>query len=316
MTFPAFAQWTTDAGQNTIHTDNGNVGIRTNTPSALLSLGGGVGNKKLFVYDDGANASGLAQGFSEFRIFGIASGTDHISFGKYALSNDLFTEQLRLSNEGNLGVGIFAPQDRLHVYSSNQNMMTTGLRLTGGDGGGSSGVSMLFTSAYSNGSWFSGRIGAMTTGYGTNYGSALIFQTNNGSTTNSLIEQMRITQSGNVGICTSSPDTKLAVNGTIHSREVKVDVNFPAPDYVFKPVYRLRPLHDLAAYIKKNQHLPEIPSAKVIEKDGVNLSEMNMKLLQKVEELTLYVIAQQRQLDTQRKELAELKLSKKRYIVK
>ena len=96
-------------------------------------------------------------------------------------------------------------------------------------------------------------------------------------------------QSGNVGIGTTSPDAKLTVNGTVHSREVKVDVNI-APDYVFEKDYKLKTLAEVQKYIAENKHLPEIPSAKVMEQNGVDLSNMNMQLLKKVEELTLYLI--------------------------
>ncbi|MDB5002087.1 MAG: hypothetical protein JWQ34_312 [Mucilaginibacter sp.] len=95
---------------------------------------------------------------------------------------------------------------------------------------------------------------------------------------------------GYVGIGTKDPDELLTVNGKIHSKEVKVDLNVPGPDYVFEPDYKLSNLTELKAYIDKNHHLPEIPSAKQMEKEGLNLGEMNVKLLKKVEELTLYLI--------------------------
>jgi hypothetical protein len=85
------------------------------------------------------------------------------------------------------------------------------------------------------------------------------------------------------------PDAKLSVKGDIHAKEVKVDVAFP-PDYVFAGDYHLPTLAQVEAYIKQNRHLPEVPSAKEMEADGVKVGEMNMLLLKKVEELTLYVI--------------------------
>ncbi|SFW77001.1 hypothetical protein SAMN02927921_04184 [Sinomicrobium oceani] len=106
-------------------------------------------------------------------------------------------------------------------------------------------------------------------------------------------DNMVIKRNGNIGIGTVSPDAKLTVKGNIHTREVKVDLNGAvAPDYVFKKDYNLRSLEDVQAFIEKNGHLPGIPSAKEMETDGVNLKEMNLKLLEKVEELTLYVIQQ------------------------
>lgn len=94
----------------------------------------------------------------------------------------------------------------------------------------------------------------------------------------------------NVGIGTASPDAKLTVNGTIHTKEVKVDLNIPVPDYVFANDYKLKTLNEVEAYIKANRHLPEIPSARELEKKGLMLAEMNMSLLKKIEELTLYLI--------------------------
>lgn len=97
---------------------------------------------------------------------------------------------------------------------------------------------------------------------------------------------------GNVGIGVDLPTEKLEVNGQIHAREVKVDVNFPAPDYVFHEDYDLKTPEEIQNYIDKHGHLPNIPSAKEIEANGIELGLMNMKLLEKIEELTLYILEQ------------------------
>jgi len=102
---------------------------------------------------------------------------------------------------------------------------------------------------------------------------------------------------GNVGIGTAAPDEKLTVKGKIHTQEVRVDMAGPlVPDYVFASDYKLKSLAEVEYYIKENSHLSEIPSAQEIEENGLMLAEMNMKLLKKIEEMTLYVIEQNKQI--------------------
>jgi len=87
-------------------------------------------------------------------------------------------------------------------------------------------------------------------------------------------------ENGNVGIGTTSPDAKLTVKGHIHTQEVRVDLTGAvAPDYVFEKDYNLLSLKELETYINQNKHLPEVPSAKDMETDGLNLKEMNLILL-------------------------------------
>ncbi len=106
---------------------------------------------------------------------------------------------------------------------------------------------------------------------------------------------------GNVGIDTSTPDAKLSVNGTIHSKEVKVDMS-GWPDFVFKETYTLPTLGEVENHIKDKGHLENIPSEKEVLKNGINLGEMNAKLLQKIEELTLYLIEQNKSIENLVKE--------------
>ena len=113
---------------------------------------------------------------------------------------------------------------------------------------------------------------------------------------------------GNVGIGTANPNNKLDVNGTIHSQEVKVDMDgWSWPDFVFKKDYALPTLEEVEKHIAEKGHLENIPSEEEVLKDGINLGEMNAKLLQKIEELTLYVIEQNKRLDKVEKENVELK---------
>ncbi len=109
---------------------------------------------------------------------------------------------------------------------------------------------------------------------------------------------------GNVGIGTINPTERLAVNGTIRAKAVKVEAAWS--DYVFYPNYRLRSLREVSAYIKVNGHLPEVPSTKEVEANGVNLGETSSLLLKKIEELTLYLIEKDRQIAEQNERLKKL----------
>jgi hypothetical protein len=128
-------------------------------------------------------------------------------------------------------------------------------------------------------------------------------------------KQIVIDGSGNMGIGLGLdgsgvyilPDAKLAVKGQIHATEVRVTTNVPGPDYVFAKGYNLPSLETVKSYIEKNHHLPEVPSAKEIESNGIKVGEMNMILLKKIEELTLYVIELKKENEIQSKEIADLK---------
>ncbi|TPG36288.1 hypothetical protein [Flavobacterium pectinovorum] len=111
----------------------------------------------------------------------------------------------------------------------------------------------------------------------------------------SQTEKLRIQGNGNVGIGTSNPKNKLDVNGTIHSKEVIVDMNNWS-DFVFKKEYNLPTLKEVENHIEDKGHLENIPSEEEVLKNGINLGEMNAKLLQKIEELTLYMINQNKQI--------------------
>jgi len=93
---------------------------------------------------------------------------------------------------------------------------------------------------------------------------------------------------GNVGIGTTSPQSKLAVNGTITAKEIKVESGWS--DFVFDETYALASLDEVESFIHENKHLPDIPSAKQVEQQGLEVSEMLAKQMQKIEELTLYLI--------------------------
>ncbi len=178
-------------------------------------------------------------------------------------------ERMRIDKLGNVGIGISNPSQILHIHQGGYAGMRTTTNLTGSTI--NDGVNFGYDDSYGAYIW-------------NRENSPIIFSANN-------TEKVRVTENGNVGIGTPTPDAKLTVKGNIHTNEVKVDLlGAIAPDYVFEKDYDLMSLEETKAYIDANKHLPEVPSAKEMEKNGVQLGEMNMLLLKKVEELTLYMI--------------------------
>ncbi|SHF94805.1 hypothetical protein [Dysgonomonas macrotermitis] len=129
--------------------------------------------------------------------------------------------------------------------------------------------------------------------------------------------RMGIHNSGNVGIGIDNPTQKLDVagnikatgayiNGIVYANEVKVETT-QWSDFVFAPDYKLRSLDEVKAHLEEHKHLPDIPSEKEVKENGVSLGEMQAKLLQKIEELTLYVIKQEEKNKALEEEIQNLK---------
>lgn len=143
-------------------------------------------------------------------------------------------------------------------------------------------------------------------GGGNNMG-CVRFRQSNGA--GSYINCLYINANGNVGIGTETTTSRLTVNGDISASNLKangkittkeVEVTIAAsafPDYVFDKDYNLSPLSEVEKYINEHKHLQGIPSAKEVAENGLSLGDMNVKLMEKVEELTLYVIELQKQVD-------------------
>jgi hypothetical protein len=111
-----------------------------------------------------------------------------------------------------------------------------------------------------------------------------------------------------IGSAEFESTTKLAVHGKIFAREVIVtDSPLIWPDYVFDENYKLTPLDQLSDYLKQHKHLPEIPATAEVAENGISVGEITPLLLKKIEELTLHVIQQQKEIELLKKSLNELK---------
>ena len=123
--------------------------------------------------------------------------------------------------------------------------------------------------------------------------SGLFFNMNNNN--NDGLSYVKFTDSDKT-IMAIYNNAVVKVDGKLYAKEIEVKTNVWA-DYVFKPGYKLMPLAELESFIQENNHLPDVPTETEVKENGINVAGMNAKLLQKVEELTLYIIEQQKQID-------------------
>ena len=218
--------------------------------------------------------------------------------GGYGGSPDFYiapsgNEVFRIKNNGNVGIGTETPTEKFHIYGSGlvRSLVESSDNhayyvVEGAAGMGS------FVDYYRKGD---GRI--WHTGL-RNANNNFEFRLNDQSAVLTLKEDKT------VGIGTTNTfGYKLAVNGTIGSTEVKVENTSAWPDFVFENDYDLRTLEEVEQHINEKGHLPEIPSEAEVTENGIKLGEMNAKLLQKIEELTLYLIEQNKQNQTQQEQI-------------
>jgi hypothetical protein len=324
--FPTISVYQFNAPANTISAGFGsgsNIGLTANDYSTALRFNGsGIGYGDFQYYPNGGGNGN--QGNFRFSITGSAVNTTPT--GKLGVGE--------IYSAGNVGIGTTSPTQLLQVVGNSDPTVivkTTGTSIAQmlvGDGSNNFGLQYYPTG---NCCWPAGTA-ALTTG---SSAGNLVFQTLNPIQfyINNQ-ERARFSVTGNLGLGTSTPTEKLdvagniytngkilinqantaavapyslAVNGSAIFTKAVVKLNAAWPDYVFKSTYKLPSLNELEKYLQNNQHLPEVPSATEVEKNGIDLGSNQAILLKKVEELTLYIIGQQKQMEIQQKQIDELK---------
>jgi hypothetical protein len=185
-------------------------------------------------------------------------------------------------NSGNVGIGTSSPGTKLHLYSTSHNYLTIE----------NNGAPLESEVRFKNldGEWEVGINGGEQFEIQDKETGNIVFLVDQNTPAHTMV----LKSSGNVGIGTNSPSKELDVNGDakiqgiLEAEEIIVEAS--GADFVFEDNYRLLPLKGVEQYIKQHRHLPDIPSAKEVEANGVSLGQMQTKLLQKIEELTLYMI--------------------------
>ena len=301
----ASAQWNV-SGSN-IYYNTGNVGIGISTPTNRLQIGPNIqgwnGNDLVISNNNGGLA--IHNDVTHSYIYGSQAIAIRPGFGQMAIY---------ASSAGMVGIQSTNPQGIIQIGDYRPVIVKS----NGGNGiyGSEIGFNaVLNTSVVPN---KFRKLGGTSQNGGASiavdYSGNMLFQMYDAQTENETIvnyqPQIAFFSNGNVGIGTTDPKGyKLAIAGKAIAEEIVVKLQANWPDYVFEETYQLPPLTEVALYIKQHKHLPEIPSEKEISENGVQVGEMNVVLLKKVEELTLYLIEQNKKIELQQMRLeAQMKL--------
>lgn len=314
--------------QTNIFPTSGNVGIGTVSPATKLAIQANSNDNLIsFLNSSGTTRSYIGTAVVSGQMIPGSAASDLIirtESQKIMFSADAgTTAHMTLGVNGNIGIGTSTPLEKLHIQ--NGNFLVSSNNYTTNTIMGAVKIShTAYPAAYAG-------IAGMTNGGGVDQ-LDLLFYTAFGSAT----EKMRImSNSGYVGIGTATPAAKLDVNGNIFSNGkvaigttdlVKIGTNSLAvngsaiftkakvaiyatawPDYVFSPNYKLTTLDSLEQFIQLNKHLPEMPTAQDVEKNGLDLGDNQTLLLKKIEELTLIVIEQNKRIERLESKLKEMK---------
>ncbi|WP_159581194.1 hypothetical protein [Marinoscillum sp. 108] len=286
--------WSTALAQNTFPTPSGNVGIGISTPLSKLHLyhddSEVSANVGLTIEQDGTGDSKL-----QFLLTGVqrwVAGIDNSDGDKFIIGRGLDWSQSKnfvIDNSGHVGIGTLTPSKEFEVNGTilSNNFMSSASNTT-------------YNHFIRNGTGAALYINQVESN-----ASLPILRLSSGTATANQNVRFTVENDGSVGIGTTNLEGyRLAVNGSIRSKEVKVEANWS--DFVFSDNYQLRTLEEVEQHINENGHLPEIPSEAEVTENGINLGEMNAKLLMKIEELTLYLIEQNNQNQAQQARIERL----------
>lgn len=278
--------------------ENGNVGIGTSSPVSSLDVNGEIAIKygSAFRVNVPDGNSGNWTSSSNRVIFKTNWSQALGDFIDFKVPGSVTNSALlRFTKSGRIGIGVEIPSQALDVFGS---ISASGSIYSNGDLYFKRDSEIKIKSFTGGGNTPSQTHSIIKNGWRHNQDYTSIHAAGITENTEASIV---IQGNGNVGIGTTNPDSKLTVAGNIHSREVKVTVNAGA-DFVFDKSYQLRTLDETEKFIMENKHLPEIASENEMLEKGLHVGEMNIKLLQKIEELTLYMIEQNKELKSQKEQ--------------